>query len=208
MEYAEEQIPSQQTGRKTDFKHNKSLPDRKLAHTVFLKAAERLLDISNWDEYAGPGSSKFIMTNNLGDEVTGFAKEGFCFNINLPGPGSDAGGGLEWVMIEKIEVAGNEKSEEEYIVMTVRPIPNPRKDASEIAHFYKEISTSTFIVRRKGKTVTAGAHGRNETPNNKNVDLHDKIRNTVIALAARIGLSGPQWKALVKGLLEYDGKKS
>ena len=207
MEHAEEQIPLQQTGRQTDFTYDKSFPDRKHAHARFLKTAERLLDVSNWHEYAGPGSSKFTMTNNLGDDVTGFANEGFCFNIDLPAPGSDAGDGLEWVMIEKIEAAGDEKSEEEYVAMTVRPIPDPRKDEPEIAHFYKDVSTSTFIVVRKDKTVIAGAHGRNETPNNKDVDLYDKIRNTVIALTSRIGLSGPQWKALVKGLVEYDGKK-
>jgi hypothetical protein len=51
--------------------------------------------------------------------------------------------------------------------------------------------------------VSAGAHGRNETPNNEEVDLHDKIRNTAIALMARVGLSGTQWQKLVNGLLDY-----
>lgn len=206
MEHAEEQIPLQQTGRQTDFTCDKSFRDRKAAHAHFLKAAERLLDVSNWHHCAGPGSSKFNMTNNLADEAFGFASEGFYFNIDLPAPGSDAGDGLEWVIIERIEAAGNEKSKEEYIAMTVRPVPDPRKDQHEIAHFYTDASTSTFIVVRKDKTVTAGVHGRNETPNNKDVDLHDKIRNTVVALTSRIGLSGPQWKALVKGLMEYDDK--
>ena len=42
---------------------------------------------------------------------------------------------------------------------------------------------------------------RNETPNNKDTNIYDTIRNTIIALTARAGLSGPQWKLLVKGLL-------
>ena len=87
--------------------------------------------------------------------------------------------------------------------MTVRPVADPRKPAAEIAHFYKEASTNTFIVRRDGLRLSAGAHGRNETPNNEGVDLHDKIRNTAIALMARVGLSGPQWQKLVDGLLDF-----
>jgi hypothetical protein len=39
------------------------------------------------------------------------------------------------------------------------------------------------------------------------VDLHDKVRNTTIALMARIGLSGPQWQKLVNGLIDYKEKK-
>jgi len=207
MTHAEEQIPVQQTGRKTDFVHEKTFTNTTIAHGGFRKAAERLLDINNWHEYAGPGSAKFTMTNNLGDETVGFAKEGFYFSIDLPIPGSDAGDGLEWVIIEKIEASGDHKSPEEYIAMTVRPVPDPRKAEAEIAHFYKEVSTSTFIVKRVGLKVIAGAHGRNETPNNEDVDLHDKIRNTIVALSARIGLSGPQWKKLVEGLIEYGKEK-
>jgi len=131
------------------------------------------------------------------------AEEGFFFNIDLPGPGPDAGDGLEWVMIEKLITEGEANTEEEYLLMTVRPIPNPTKAGAEIAHFYKEISTSTFIIRRDGLLLSAGAHGRNETPNNEEVDLHDKIRNTAIALMARVGLSGTQWQKLVNGLIEY-----
>lgn len=133
--------------------------------------------------------------------MTGFANEGLLFNINLPVPGSNAGDGLEWVMIERIETASNNRSEEEYISMTVRPIPDPHKTNEEIAHFYKDVSTSTFIVKRNGKVVSASIHGRNETPNNEHVGLHDKIRNTLVALSARIGLAGPQWKKLARGLL-------
>ena len=202
MKHAEETIPGQQVGRATDFDDERSFSTRSQAHEAFKKATERLLTINEWHNYAGPGSARFSMTNNIGEEVTGFAKEGFLFSIDLPVPGSDAGDGLEWVMIERIETAGDAQSAEEYVSMLARPVPNPRTAEPEIAHFYKEASTSTFIVKRIDKTVTAAIHGRNETPNNEDVDLHDKIRNTIIALTARIGLAGPQWKKLAKGLLE------
>jgi hypothetical protein len=202
MKHAEETIPDQQVGRATDFDEERSFNTKAEAHEVFKKAAERLLTVSEWHNYAGPGSSRFCMTNNMGEEVTGFAKGGFLFNIDLPAPGSNAGDGLEWVMIEHIETAGSAQSVEEYISLQARPIPDPRKADTEIAHFYDDVSTSTFIVKRVDKKVSAAVHGRNETPNNGQVNLHDKIRNTVIALTARIGLAGPQWKKLAKGLLD------
>jgi len=203
MDEAATQLPAQETGRQTDFTYEKKFDDLKSAHIAFKQAAERLLTVNDWDKYSGGGSAKFTLTNNLGDELFGFAAEGFYFSVDMPVPGPDAGNGLEWVMIERISGRGNSKTAEEYLAMTVRPAPDPRKTDLEIAHFFKEISTSTFIVRRDGMVVSAGAHGRNETPNNQDVDLHDKIRNTAIALLARIGLSGPQWQKLVNGLIEY-----
>jgi len=106
-------------------------------------------------------------------------------------------------MIERLVSEGGAHTAEEYVLMTVRPTGDPRKAGEGIAHFYTDKSTSTFIVRRDGLVVSAGAHGRNESPNNENVDLHDKIRNTAIALMARVGLSGGQWQKLINGLIDF-----
>lgn len=202
MKHAEQFIPEQEMGSKTDFSEERTFEDQAEAHKGFKRATARLLTVSEWHNYAGAGSSRFCLTNNMGDEVTGFAAEGFLFNIDLPAPGSSAGDGLEWVMVERIEAAEDANATEEFVAMTVRPVPDPRKPETETAHFYKDVSTSTFIVKRVNRTVSAAVHGRNETPNNSGVNLHDKIRNTLIALAARVGMAGPQWKKLVKGLLE------
>jgi len=198
-----EQLPPQETGKQTDFTHEQKFENLAEAHHAFQAAAGRLLSVNNWHNYAGAGSAKFTLCNNQGEQVDVMAEEGFFFSIDLPAPGSDAGDGLEWVMIEKLVSEGSAHTAEEYVLMTVRPVPDPRKVEEAIAHFYDGVSTSTFIVRRDGMLISAGAHGRNETPNNEEVDLHDKIRNTAIALMARIGLSGPQWQKLVNGLIEY-----
>jgi hypothetical protein len=204
MRTALEQLPAQETGRQTDFTHEQKFTTLKDAHHAFQAAAGRLLSVNNWHEYSGAGSAKFMLCNNQGEEVEVMAEEGFFFSIELPAPGSDAGGGLEWVMIERLISEGGMQTAEEYVLMTVRPVADPRKPAAEVAHFFEEASTSTFIVRRDGLMLSAGVHGRNETPNNSDVDLHDKIRNTAIALLARIGFSGPQWQKLVNGLIDYE----
>jgi len=203
MEQPAAQLPAQETGRQTDFTYEITFGDLASANKEFRAAAGRLLSVNNWHEYAGAGSAKFTLTNNQGNEFSGFAAEGFYISIDLPGPGPDAGDGLEWVMIEKLTADGSSETAEEYLTMTVRPVPDPKKADLEIAHFFTDVSTSTFIIRRDERTVSAGAHGRNETPNNQDVDLHDKIRNTAIALMARVGLSGAQWQKLVNGLIEY-----
>jgi hypothetical protein len=203
MKTALEQLPPQQTGRQTDFTHEQKYDALEAAHQAFQAAAGRMLSVNNWHDYAGAGSAKFTLCNNQGEEVEVMAKEGFFISIDLPGPGPDAGDGVEWVLIEKLASEGGANTAEEYVLMTVRPAADPRKAAAEIAHFYTDESTSTFIVRRDGMLVSAGAHGRNESPNNETVDLHDKIRNTAIALMARVGLSGVQWQKLVNGLIEY-----
>lgn len=203
MKTAAEQLPPQRTGRQTDFTHEKKFDSLEAAHHAFQAAAARLLSVDNWHVYAGSGSALFTLCNNEGAPVYEMAKEGFFFSIDLPGPGSNAGEGLEWVIIEKLAAEGSRHTAEEYLLMRVRPVADPRKTGTEIAHFYKDVSTSTFVVRRDGMVLSAGAHGRNETPNNESVGLHDKIRNTGVALMARAGFSGPQWKQLMEGLVEF-----
>jgi hypothetical protein len=207
MKTALENLPPQETGRQTDFIHERKFDTVDAAHDAFRAAAGRMLSVNNWHEYSGAGSAKFTLCNNQGEEVEVMPEEGFFFSIDMPVPGPDAGDGLEWVMIEQLISEGDAHSAEEYILMTVRPVADPHKAGSGIAHFYTDESTSSFIVRRDGLMLSAGAHGRNETPNNQDVDLHDKIRNTAVALLARVGLSGGQWQKLVSGLIDYREEK-
>lgn len=198
-----EALPKQETGRQTDFTHEQKFENLDEAHKAFQSAAGRMLSVNNWHVYSGEASAKFTLCNNQGERLELMAEEGFFIAIDMPAPGPDAGNGLEWVMIEHLVSEGSAHTAEEYILMRVRPVSDPRKSDTEIAHFYKDVSTSTFVVRRDGLLISAGAHGRNETPNNQEVDLHDKIRNTAIALIARAGFSGTQWQKLVDGLLDY-----
>jgi len=204
MKTAQDILPAQVTGRQTDFNHERQYENLKEAHHAFLAAAGRMLSINNWHKYAGEGSAKFTLCNNAGDPTDQMPIVGNFMSIDMPAPGPDAGDGLEWVIIEALISEGDEMTTEEYVAMTVRPVPDPRKAKEEIAHFYTDVSTSTFIVRRDGLQISAGVHGRNESPNNDQVDLHDKIRNTTIALMARVGLSGGQWQKLVNALIDYE----
>ena len=202
MNNAFDNIPIQHEGEQTDVIHFVDCYSREKAHELFQLAKSRLKDISNWHTFAGAGSSKFSVTDTKGNEDYKLAEKGDHFYINLPAPGSIAGGGLEWVRIEEIIDTEDAKAESEYITMTVRPVANPRTNEGSIAHFFNHGSTSTFIIERYLNHVSAAVHGRNEVPNNTDVNIYDTVRNTIVALSARVGLSGPQWKKLAVGLLK------
>ena len=194
-------IPQQHEGNQTDVIEFADCADRQKAHELFLLAKSRLKDVSNWHTFSGPGSSRFTLTDAQGNPLYRMAEKEDHFYIDLPAPGTIAGDGLDWVRIENIDDVEDAHAESEYIAITVRPVSNPRHPDKEIAHFYGHNSTSTFIVERYLNHVSAAVHGRNETTNTADTGIYDTIRNTIIALSARAGISGPQWKALAKGLL-------
>jgi hypothetical protein len=194
-------IPEQHEGNQTDVIDFADRETREQAHELFLLAKSRLKDVSNWHTFSGPGSSKFTLTDTQGNPLYRMAEKGDHFYIDLPAPGTLAGDGLDWVHIETIDDVEDANAESEYIAITVRPVANPRHPNLETAHFHGHNSTSTFIVERYLNHVSAAVHGRNETANTENTGLYDTVRNTIISLTARAGFAGPQWKALVKGLL-------
>jgi hypothetical protein len=202
MNNAYENIPDQHEGEVSDVIHFADAETLQKAHQLFLLARERLKDISNWHQLSGPGSSKFSLTDAQGNELYRMAEKGDHFYIDLPAPGTIAGGGLDWVVIEAIDEFEDANAESEYIAIRVRPVVNPKNQDTSIAHFFTHQSTNTFIVERYLNHVSAAVHGRNEVTNNKGTGIYDSVRNTIIALGARNGLSGPQWKALVIGLLK------
>lgn len=201
MTKADSNIPQQTEGQHTNIVHYIDQPTQHDAHHLFLLAKDRIKDIAQWHKYAGPLSATFAITDAQGNEVYKFAEVGDLFTIDLPGPGPLAGGGFEWVRIESVDEVIDEHGESEYITMTVRPVANPKHPDKSIAHFFGHHSTNTFVIERYHNRVTAASYGRNETPNNTDTNLFDTVRNTIIALSAREGLSFPQWKALMKGLL-------
>lgn len=197
-------IPEQYEGSQIDMIEFADCENQQKAHELFLLAKSRLKDVSNWHTFSGPGSSKFTLTDAKGKPLYRMAEKEDHFYIDLPAPGSIAGDGLDWVRIENIDEVDDANAESEFIAITVRPVANPRHPEKEIAHFYGHNSTNTFIVERYLNHVSAAVHGRNETTNTENTGIYDTIRNIIIALTAKAGISGPQWKALLKGLLNKE----
>lgn len=193
-------IPDNNSGASSDTTYEFIAPDAKSAVSVFESAKQKLLKVNNWHQYSGKASAVFQLTDEKGNKVYRPAQLGDHFKIDIPGPGSSTGEGNDWVQIEAIEHTVND--DEEILAMRVRPTDNPENNKKDVAHFFTDEASSTFSVSKQGNKIIAAVNGRNEKPNVKADKLIDKVRNAIVGTTAIFGLNKPQWKSLVKGLLE------
>ncbi|WP_299288670.1 hypothetical protein [uncultured Mucilaginibacter sp.] len=202
MSIEDKNIPQQQTGNQIDTQQETTLNSREEAQQLFRLAKKRLLDVSHWGEIANGFSSSFQLTDSNGQEVDRPVQKGDCFRISLPAPGPESGNGDDWVQVENIQDEQDEHADIEIISIRVRPTSDPQNPKPDTAHFYTDDATSTFVVKRKGNTVSAEVHGRNEVPNTQTSGLWDTVRHVAVAVGSILGLSNQQWKNLTEGLIK------
>lgn len=195
-------IPAQQTGASSDTDATATFDSIEKAKEFYETAKQRLIQVNNWQKWAGPATAHFQLTDAAGNDVDRTVQENDHFKIDIPGPGSVTGDGFDWVQLEKIEETA--AGEKEQISIQVRPATNPNNNRQDIAHFFGEEASSCFIVKRDGNTVTAAVHGRNEKPNMDAEKLVDKARNAAVATGAVAAGSKLQWKSLVNGLVRNE----
>ena len=202
MSIEDKNIPQQHVGNQVDTQHEATLNSREEAQQLFASAKKRLLNVSHWGEIANGFSSSFQLTDGSGQEVDRPVQKGDRFRISLPAPGPNSGNGDDWVEVENIQDEQDENADTEIVSIRVRPTSDPKNPKPDTAHFYTNEATSTFVVKRKGNTVSAEVHGRNEVPNTQTSDLWDTVRHAVVAVGSILGLSNRQWKNLTEGLLK------
>jgi hypothetical protein len=195
-------VPPQQEGAQSNTTAEKTLDTEVLAKQFFDKTATRLMNINNWSSYTGALTADFQLCDSKGNEVQRPVQMHDYFKINVPGPGTVTGDGYDWVQVEALEKYT--APHEDMVLITVRPTNNPLSDKKDIAHFFTDESTSSFIVKRTGIKVTAEVHGRNEKPNTKADSIIDKARNVFAGSVAVSLFSKYQWKSLVEGLLDFE----
>jgi hypothetical protein len=199
MEKIEKIVPDQHAGKAIDAKASLDFTNEHDAREFFQIVKQRLLDVNNWHKTAKNISAKFQLVSFDKTDNTGTPRKGDYFKIDIPGPGSKAGGGYDWVKIEDIEATAADDTESYGI--RVRPTDNPETKNQDVAHFYSPESTSTFLVTRKGNTVTAEIYDRNTQPNNEAHATADKIRDAVVGATGITVFSKIQWQGLVDGLM-------
>jgi hypothetical protein len=193
-------IPPQQEGKQSDIMETRKAASPEEAKGLFVESKKRLLDVNRWAEISEGISASFVLTDQSGQPKQGIPGAGDYFKIDIPGPGSSAGEGYDWVRVELVEDHRQAEADKEWVVMKVRPSQNPVSQKG-VAHFFDKEATSSFIVKREKNILSAEVHGRNEKPNTEAEKIPDKIRNAVIGTGALAGLSNIQWEKLVKGLL-------
>jgi hypothetical protein len=202
----ENHIPEQHEGSKMDIHAQTDLVSTAAAKAFYTKSKTKLLEVYRWYEVCQVPVSTFMLTDRTGEEVKRSAQEGDYLKIDIPGPGTSTGDSYDWVRVESIQEECT--ADTDVVSMTVRPAANPQNLDDDTAHFFKDTATSTFQVKRLGTTVHAEVHGRNEQPNTDTHQIADNIRNTLVGWSAKLGLSFPQWKSLVSGLVDPEKEEA
>lgn len=195
-------VPVNTEGKPNNLAFTIEAAGREEARMRFNQACYRLLHPELWHKLAGVVSAECRLIADNGDESYGPALMGDHIRINVPGPGTRAGDGFDWVVVDAIENGIDAGSEVESYGLRLRPCANPFHKDDDVAHFFKNTATSTFIICREGNMVKALYYGRNEVPNTDIENKVDNIRNAVLAAGAIAGFSELQWMALLKGFLE------
>lgn len=193
-------IPAQEDGSKINVESSVDTKHAELAKTLFETAKNRLFDVNNWQHLAGEYLANFQLTDQFGNHASSPVKEGMYFKIDIPGPGSKAGEGYDWVKVEKIEFY--KTPDIESIGIRVRPAPNPLSTNENIAHFYSQEATSTFTLTREKTKITAAVYDRNTKTNQDSDQLSDQLRNAIVGMSGIISFSRIQWKNLTNALIE------
>ena len=192
-------VPENKEGRSITVNSIVQCDSETAAKALYHEAKQRLLYVHNWGKIAGALSSDFRLTDASGNEADRLAQKGDYFRIDIPGPGSKAGEGYDWAGVEEIKEVNNVYVDS--IAMRVRPGPNPQTANQNVAHFYSNQSTSTFVVTREGTMVTASIYDRNIEANDETEEPLDKVRNAVVGIGGKYGFSRLQWEALAGALL-------
>lgn len=195
-------IPSQETGVVINSSASKNFDDPAEAKAFFQIAKRRLLDVNNWYEVTGKVGAEFQLIDINGNEVNRAVEKGDYFKVDIPGPGSSAGDGYDWVQVEEVKEVSMEDVDS--VGLRVRPSQNPLSKDESIAHFYSKDSTSTFIVTRENNKITATIYDRNTKPNTESETIVDKVRHVAAGIGAILGGSKLQWKGLAEGLVKFE----
>lgn len=192
----------QKVGGFHDTDSKKCFDSTEEAKSNYTALRDRFFNFNEWHTYAGELTATFIHYNAKGQEIQRSPEVGDFLKIDIPGPGSTAGKGFDWVKITKIDEKPYDNDARCLIVCV--PSINPLADyVEDVAHFYSDKASSNFVIRRIGNCLYAEIHGRNEVGNVKTKNIPDQIRNAVVSLMGRAGLAKIQWKNLANGLLQF-----
>ncbi len=195
-------IPENVEGKEITAEASVSFQDTNEARSFYTTARQKLLFVHNWGKITGSLSADFQLTDNQGKEVDRLTQKGDHFRIDIAGPGSAAGEGFDWASVEDVKEIN--EGDIDSIAIRVRPAANPQTENENVAHFFSEKSTSTFVITREGTKVTASIYDRNVQANQETKSIIDKARNTLVGLGAKHGFSKIQWQALAEAFVKRE----
>ncbi len=195
-------IPPPIEGRQIDASENLTLSSHEEAQRVYEEVKLRLLQVNRWYEYAKIPMASFTHLDENGEPTDARVKVGDYIQINIPGPGLRSTDGYDYVRVDHFDET--EQDNIEVTTLTLRPAGDPfnSDNTDETKHFFKNLATSSLQIIRVDNNIQANYFGRNEVVNDEVSGISDKLRNLLVGAGAKMGASYPQWKSLLKGLVE------
>src|SRR5690606_1184923 len=80
----------------------------------------------------------------------------------------------DWVTVKDLQYELSE-NDSELLFLQLSPASSPIEKDESTQHFFDESSSSSFIVKREGKTLTISYYGRNEMINLASGDLTENL---------------------------------
>src|SRR5919199_412079 len=96
-------IPEHRSGKVIISEATTELTNAEEAKTFFYTVRDRFLKVTDWHNVAGTISARFFLIDPTGKEVDRLVQKGDYFKIDIPGPGSKAGDGYDWVQVEDLK---------------------------------------------------------------------------------------------------------
>ncbi|HEX6428590.1 MAG TPA: hypothetical protein VF008_12925 [Niastella sp.] len=198
-QWLHEVVPEQRSGRSSSTYSRIKCRNNSHVKYCYSIAAQRLLNVNHWHEYAGKPTATFQLFDETGNAVNRPVQKDDYLLINIPGPDNPDTGGGDWVQV--MQTGERSSDQQQLTFITVKTATNPLVRTVSPTHFFDQAATSTFVIYRKQLKIMAAVFGRNEHSNLRSPNLFTRIRNWLFYIGAQLGLAKLQWKALTHGLL-------
>ncbi|MBX2906795.1 MAG: hypothetical protein KF744_12200 [Taibaiella sp.] len=165
-------VPSQSGGEQTDIVYHITTEFVEDAEDLFVDAKDRLLEVNKWATFAGFSAVSFALADAAGHALKRRLHRHDHIVISSP-----AGGTADRFTVDALEY--DDYPDDDYETFAIRMHLSDQDP--EVA------KSSTIVVARHGRDLSAIYHGRNKT------DALDELWH---------GLKIAEWEALVKGFIE------
>ncbi|MBW8523710.1 hypothetical protein K0U91_00540 [Chryseobacterium chendengshani] len=161
------------------------------AFEKFSELSQKLLKINQWKLYARKNPTEFYL-HQKENEKSAIAQLKDFVKIKMPAPKNQSGKGFDWVMVNDMQSI--DQPELKVFLLQMKPHSCPISSKKNVAHFYTEAASNTFVLAQKDKIIQMSIHGRNEIPNTKKLGLINSLRNFFVASGGIFGGSKVQWQ--------------
>jgi hypothetical protein len=186
-----------QTGPETDIVRHRNFETFEQAEQLYLSALQRLVNVNGWNALTGAASDQYQLLNLSARPKTAFAEEGDFVRVKLADAKPDDDD--EVLRIDRVitKLLGHNRS-----VSLVTKAVRIKRFPDSIQYVTGSNTTYTFVLQLDNNIVSAGIYVKDESAEQDNSGLYDKLTHALKELFAWTPPFKTQWHALIEALLK------